>query len=165
MFYGNINRVEESTIDYTYDYFYAESVVTAEYNNRCAMLEACTDPDQKVVLEAQCEILKEVSIKDALKNFKEFVKKQLLKLIAWLKGLLKKGKENKFKNTIIGLLDKAENALSGIKKEDATEKDVNDANKAVGEIADAGNKAVEENKKKTGEDLGKTDVKGSKKKK
>ena len=153
MFYGNINRVNESTVDYTFDYFYAESVVTTEYNNRCAMLEACTDPDQKVVLEAQCEILKEVSIKDAFKRFWEAVKGALLKVVRWLKGLLSKGKDNKLKAKIRGGLEKVEKALEGVKKEDVKEEELKAAQQTAKDVVEEVNKAVEE----SGENLPKMD--------
>ena len=66
-----------------------DSVVYNEYLNRKALFEACTDENQKPLLEAQVEVLCEASVKD----FIDKVKKLINSFMEWVKKLIKKVKD------------------------------------------------------------------------
>ena len=70
---NNLKPCAESAVEF-------DSVVYNEYLNRKSILEACTDEAQKPLLEAQVNVLLEVTIED--------IKDKIKKLIAWVKEKL-----------------------------------------------------------------------------
>lgn len=80
MIYGNKflpkNIVENSI-------FTIESVACEEYFNRIDLLESCTDESSRPILEAQVQVLYEISFKDIIAKIKEIWEK----FKAWVKDL------------------------------------------------------------------------------
>ena len=103
--------VEESTTSLVYE----------ECLNRINLLEACTDENERLVLEAQIKVLYEVSIKEIFTKFKNWIKKQLLKLINFLERLFSKGKQTKFKDSILRMLNRAKKNLSDVEEAETKE--------------------------------------------
>jgi len=103
--------VEESTTSLVYE----------ECLNRINLLEACTDENKRLLLESQIEVLYEVSIKEVLTKFKNWIKKQLLKLINFLERLFSKGKQTKFKDSILRMLNRAKKNLSDVEEAETKE--------------------------------------------
>lgn len=69
------------------------SVVYNEYLNRLSLLENCTNSEERTILEAQVEVLYEVSfedIKNAFHNIKEKIKEAWDKFVAWVKRIWNK---------------------------------------------------------------------------
>jgi len=119
MFYGNTvlkpqqdTIIENTTID---------SIVYNEYLNRCNILESCTDESDRVVLEAQVEVLYELSIKEVLTKIKNWIKKRLLAIVKGLEKLFSKGKKTKFKDAILKLLNKAKKLLGDVEEAETQE--------------------------------------------
>ena len=85
MIYGNVflpkKEVSASVLE-----FGIESVAYNEYCNYKSLLEACTDESNRPILEAQVQILYEVSIKDIIEKVKEAWRK----FKEWFKGILDK---------------------------------------------------------------------------
>ena len=95
MFYGNAVYKENIMTKTISNIELFESVAYEEYCNRKTMLEACVnDSDERPILEAQVQILQEISIKDILGKIKTFI----LKVINAIKEIFNKIK-NKLKNT------------------------------------------------------------------
>ncbi len=96
MIYGNVflppNNKEETI---SVKEFGIESIVYNEYYNYKSLLETCVTDNNRAILEAQVEILYEVSIKDIW----EKIKKMWKDLIQWFKNLWNKifNKEEKLK--------------------------------------------------------------------
>lgn len=82
MIYGNkfLPKKEESI---SVQEFGIESIAYNEYHNYKSLLESCTDESAKPVLEAQVEILYEVSFKDII----EKIKKAWNDFKAWVKSI------------------------------------------------------------------------------
>ena len=116
MFYGII---DENCADN--NYIDNKSVCLAEFYNRVAMFENCADESEAAILEAQVEVLYEISIKEIFVKIKNWVKRQLLKLVRWLKKLFSSGKQTKFKDRILKLLTKAEKLLDDVKDAETQE--------------------------------------------
>jgi hypothetical protein len=118
MFYGNAllkqqnNIIENSTTD---------SIIYNEYLNRCNMLESCTDEQDGIILEAQAEVLYELSIKEVWRKIKVWVIKRLLAIVNGLEKLFSKGKQTKFKTGILNLLNKAKKGLEEAKQANSKE--------------------------------------------
>lgn len=85
MIYGNkfLPKKEESI---SVQEFGIESIAYNEYHNYKSLLEACTDESSKPVLEAQVQILYEVSFKDII----EKIKKAWNDFKEWVKGIWNK---------------------------------------------------------------------------
>ena len=80
MIYGNKflpKNVVENSI------FAVESVVCEEYFNRIDLLESCTDESSRPILEAQVQVLYEISFKDIISKIKEIWEK----FKVWVKDL------------------------------------------------------------------------------
>lgn len=137
MIYGNkfLPKKEESI---SVQEFGVESIAYNEYHNYKSLLESCTDESSKPVLEAQVQILYEVSFKDIIEKIKEAWKR----FKEWVKGIFEKifGKkkvaEEKHK--------KAEEATR--KAEQKVKSEKNDIPKADAEVVSGG--APEEKVKK-----------------
>ena len=118
MFYGNTvlkqqdNIIENTNID---------SIIYNEYLNRCNILESCTGGSDRVILEAQVEVLYELSIKEVLTKIKNWIKKRLLAIVKGLEKLFSKGKKTKFKDTILKLLNKAKKILGDVEEAETKE--------------------------------------------
>lgn len=118
MFYGNMvlkqqdNIIENANID---------SIIYNEYLNRCNILESCTDESDRVIIEAQVEVLYELSIKEVLTKIKNWIKKRLLAIVKGLEKLFSKGKKTKFKDTILKLLNKAKKILGDVEEAETKE--------------------------------------------
>lgn len=94
MIYGNkfLPKKEESI---SVQEFGVESIVYNEYVNYKGLLESCTDDNSRSILEAQVQVLYEISFKDIW----ERIKKMWRDLIQWFKDLWNKifNKEEKIK--------------------------------------------------------------------
>ena len=79
MIYGNrwLKDTDNTTISESF------SIVADEYLNRLSMLEACTDEAAKPILEAQVQVLQEVSFKDIIEKLKQFWEK----FKTWIKDI------------------------------------------------------------------------------
>ena len=85
MVYGNKwLSLAESAKEEVKDEYSIESLVYDEYLNRKSLLEACTDEAAKPILEAQVEVLYEVSIKDIIDKIKDL----LDRFIKWVKKIV-----------------------------------------------------------------------------
>jgi hypothetical protein len=126
MFYGNsIFKQEESMlencdIDSSPISPVYESICT-EYNNRLIMHENCTDEYDKLILEAQLEVLYELSIKEIWGKIKEWITKKLLAIVKWLEKLFSEGKKTQFKDFILGLLNQAKKLLGEVEEAETKE--------------------------------------------
>ena len=138
MFYGNAifkqqnNIIENSTVD---------SVIYNEYLNRCNLLEACTDEYDSVILEAQAEVLYELSIKEVWKNIKEWIRKRLLAIVKGLEKLFSKGKKTKFKDWILRLINRGKKLLGDVEKAE-NEEEIENCKKEVESFSDEYKDAV-----------------------
>lgn len=90
------------------------SVAYDEYMNRCSLLESCTE-DSKAILEAQIEVLKEVSIKDIFSKLIDKVKEVFQKIKKFFKKISDKI-SNEYMNPLINV-DKALEEFDEKKKE------------------------------------------------
>jgi hypothetical protein len=118
MFYGNTVLKQQDTIieNNTID-----SIIYNEYLNRCNIFESCTDESDRFIIEAQVEVLYELSIKEVLTKIKNWIKKRLLTIVKGLEKLFSKGKKTKFKDVILKLLNKAKKLLGDVEEAETQE--------------------------------------------
>ena len=106
MIYGNVFLPKEDKSNYVNE-FEVSSIVYDEYINRKSLLEACTSEEDKPILEAQIQVLYEVSIKDLfntiikkIKDFIKWLKETINELISKVKEYFKNRKSNKAKEIL-----------------------------------------------------------------
>ena len=124
MVYGNKwLSLAESTKEEAKAEYNIESLVYDEYLNRKSLLEACTDEAAKPILEAQVEVLYEVSIKDIIGKLRdiinrvfEAIKKLIDRVVSGFKNIL-----NKDDNKVI---DQNKDALKEMIKDVKIQKEI-----------------------------------------
>jgi flagellar motility protein MotE (MotC chaperone) len=126
MFYGNTIFKQKEYVLENYNLTNSpispayESICT-EYNNRLIMYENCTNECDRVILEAQLEVLYELSIKEIWNKIKKWVTDRLLAIVKWLEKLFSEGKQTKFKSDILELLKSAKKLLGEVEEAESKE--------------------------------------------
>jgi len=90
-----------------------ESVAFDEYQNRVTMLESCKDEHTRSLIEAQIEVLREVSLKDIKDKFLAFLKKIgdfIKKIIDKIKSFFNKDDKKKQEEELKAVKKKLEEA-------------------------------------------------------
>jgi len=93
MVYGKKFLPKKNTVKETPIQLESISVVYNEYLNRLSLLESCTNSEERTILEAQVEVLYEVSFEDIKKTFhdiKEKIKELWNKFTGWIKRIWNK---------------------------------------------------------------------------
>ena len=145
------------------------SVAWTEYNNKKRLMESCNDYIQRSLLEAQVDVLREVSLKDIGNKIKEVFQK----IINWIKSVIDKiiglfSKEKKEK--AVAAKEKIKkNGISEEKKASAAAKpvfyfqldnycDISKFNDFASDIDKTGSIALDHFGKMSGEDIKKLDA-------
>ena len=122
-----------------------ESVAFDEYQNRVAMLESCKDEHTRSLIEAQIEVLREVSLKDIKDKFLAFLKKIgdfIKKIIDKIKSFFNKDDKKKQEEELKAVKKKLEEANlmnEKLKKENFEQnmKNLNSEHELNGELIQA----------------------------
>lgn len=93
------------------------SVAWSEYNNKKRLMESCNSYTQRSLLEAQVDVLREVSLKDIGNKIKEIFQK----IINWIKSVIDK---------IVGLFTKEKKAKALSAKEKIKKNGISEEKKA-----------------------------------
>jgi archaellum component FlaC len=93
------------------------SVAWSEYNNKKRLMESCSDYTQRSLLEAQVDVLREVSLKDIGNKIKEIFQK----IINWIKSVIDK---------VVGLFTKEKKAKALSAKEKIKKNGISEEKKA-----------------------------------
>lgn len=93
------------------------SVAWSEYNNKKRLMESCNSYTQRSLLEAQVDVLREVSLKDIGNKIKEIFQK----IINWIKGVIDK---------VVGLFTKEKKAKALSAKEKIKKNGISEEKKA-----------------------------------
>ena len=138
MFYGNSILKQQNTIIENTN---IDSVVYNEYVNKYNLLESCTNEYDMVILEAQLEVLYELSIKEIWNKIKKWIKDRLLGILKGLEKLFSKGKKTKFKDWILRLINRGKKLLGDVEKAE-NEEEIENCKKEVESFSDEYKDAV-----------------------